>query len=86
MTRPELDGLRQRADILGQQRSHLERLSSNLYQLAGNAHARGDKTDTNHAIEMIETLTDLAQTTAQLMRQTLADIQQHNNTEKETTQ
>ena len=86
MTRPELDGLRQRADILGQQRRHLERLSRDLDQLARNAHERRDKTDTHHAIEMIETFTDVEQTTAQLMRQTLADIQQHNNTEKETTQ
>ena len=80
---PEI-ALRHRADLLSQQRSHLERLSNNLDQLARNAHARGDKTDTNHALEMIETLTDLAQTTALLMRNTLADIQQHTNKKRET--
>lgn len=82
-----MNQLQHRADLLSQQRAALERIHTHLDPLTRNAHQRGDATDTNHALDIMEALTDLAQNTAELMRQLLSEIQQTNhNTERETAQ
>lgn len=77
--------LKHRADLLSQQRAALERIHAHLDPLTRNAHQRGDATDTNHALEIMEALTDLAQSVALQMRHLLSELQHTNNTEKETT-
>lgn len=78
--------LKHRADLLSQQRAALERIHAELEPLTRNAHQRGDATDTNHALEIMEALTDLAQNVALQMRHLLSELlQTQHNTEKETT-
>lgn len=77
-----MNHLKHRADLLSQQRAALERIHTHLEPLTRNAHKRGDATDTNHALDIMEALTDLAQNTAELMRQLLSELHQTNHTKE----
>ena len=71
-----------RADLLSQQRAQLTRLGESLEALARDAHRRKAATQTNHALDGLDALTELARTLTQLMKQLTQEI---TNTEKEHT-
>lgn len=81
-----MNDLRHRADLLSQQRAAVERIAQHLEPLTQHHHRRGDTTNTNHALEIMEALTDLAQSVALLMRHTLSELEKtKHNTPKDTT-
>ena len=72
----------ERAEQLRANRATLERLAETLTAIATSAHKRKDTTTQHHALEGIETLTELAQQLAAQMRQLRDELQQH-TTQKE---
>lgn len=78
--------LKHRTELLSQQRAAIERIAQHLEPLTQHHHRRGDTTNTNHALEIMEALTDLAQSVALLMRHTLSELEKTTtHTPKETT-
>lgn len=63
-----------RADALAEAHAHIRRIGEALTTLVATAHKRGDKTTTNHALDAIEQLTELAKNHARQMRALLDEI------------
>lgn len=76
---------KQRADQLSANRAQLERLAETLTAIATSASRRRDTTTQHHALDGIETLTELAQTLAAQMKQLRDELHTH-NTQKENPQ